>query len=273
VRLTRGGRGVAALPLAVFVLVLAGIAGCSQGARTETPSEPGERISIAEVVAAAPTKTVIPSDAMRTVTPAATPAPAVAIPSGWQPFHRAGDGFSIAIPPTWTGLDLDPQTANSVLRSMTAQNPQFSSILNEQARTLLTAGGLYIAFDASPAASASGFATNVNVLKEDLPLDMSLALYTQVTVGNLEKVSGISKPIQKRTVTLPGGEATELTYSAQLRSTEGRPTDLSYTQYLLVSKRRAFVVTFTARKDQAANFNPVFEQIAQTIQITSGASQ
>src|SRR5438270_12811594 len=81
-------------PILLVALLLA--AGCSSPSASVAPT---------------PTPTPVPS-------PTKSP-----LPAGWSTVTRSADGFSIAIPPTWRAIDLDPQTMASAFKTMVEQNP------------------------------------------------------------------------------------------------------------------------------------------------------
>src|ERR671931_2921217 len=77
--------------------------------------------------------------AVSQTTPSPTPAPTAsatpAPPAGWSTTTRASDGFSIALPPTWRAIALDPQTFASAYKTLADQNPSFAAALSpEQAQ-------------------------------------------------------------------------------------------------------------------------------------------
>jgi len=214
----------------------------------------------------APTATRVPP----TATPQPTPTPPVATPTleaGWVLYEKPADGFAIALPPTWRQIDMDPQTLGASLDAIKAQNPELAPQLEGQARSLLEAGIKFFGFDLAPEALATGAATNVNVLSQSLPAEVSLDFYVQLSVGQLENMSSVVKPVQQRRVQLAAGEAEELSYAMNMVAPSGAALALWTDQYLFLQGKAVYVITCTTSQETAPKYTEVFANIGRSFRL------
>ena len=88
-----------------------------------------------------------------------------------------------------------------------------------------------IAFDLAQSSLKTGFATNLNVVRERTSLP--LAAWRQGALKALNAMSFVVEPIWWRNVKLPAGKAVRLNYRARF-NLGGKRLDTSITQYALV---------------------------------------
>jgi hypothetical protein len=195
-----------------------------------------------------------------------TPSPNAALPAGWTTTIRASDGFSIALPPTWRAIELDSQTFAAAYKALADQNPNFAAALSpDQAQGLLAEGIKVMAFDFSR--PQGGFATNMNVIHEELPVETSLDVLTQINTAQLQGQLKIDSPEVTRT-TLGSLQATRFHYSVPLERPQGS-LPISITQYYAVRGKDAYVMTFTTASADERGYGDLFEQIAKTFALMS----
>ena len=237
-------------------LILIVLSGCRGPAPTATP------------VPATPTPR--PTRVPPTATPRPTSTAPVATPTleaGWVLYEKPADGFAIALPPTWRQIDMDPQTWQASLDAIKAQNPDLAPLLEGQTRSLLEAGIKFFGFDLAPEALATGVATNVNVLIQSLPAEVSLDFYVQLNVGQLENMPSVVKPVEHRRVQFADGEAEELRYAMNMVAPSGAALTLWTDQYLFVREKQVYVVTCTTSKDAASQYAETFAKIGQSFRL------
>jgi hypothetical protein len=162
---------------------------------------------------------------------------------------------------------MDPQTLEASLDAVKEQNPEMASMLEGQARTLVTSGIKFFGFDLSPEATAAGFATNVNVFKQSLGAEASLDFYVQLNVGQLENIPNVVEPISHQRVNIAAGEAEQMRYGMEMAAPDGQTVTMALTQYLVVEGKDAYVITLTTRADWAEKYAPIFEQIGQSFRL------
>jgi hypothetical protein len=190
---------------------------------------------------------------------------AVAAPAGAQPDwerHR-GNGFSLELPGTWADHSNDRARLLRQVRRLSAGDPQLAAIMDN----LLAAGNAnlavkMIAFDLAPSSLSTGFATNLNVVAERTALP--LAAWRQEALEQLLKVDFVVQPVWWRMVTLPAGKAVRLTYRARF-NIGGKPLETSITQYALVHKKTATILTYTTLPKLAKGYRATFERSAKSL--------
>jgi hypothetical protein len=173
-------------------------------------------------------------------------------PAGWTRHHVAGSGFSIDTPERWKGTSgLDKESVDRFLTN----NPQF-----EQLRSSLS-NELIKFFAADPKVN-DGFATNVNVLVQGIPGNVSLDDYARGTSAELSRETGIHPNLAF--VDLPAGHAARFAYALSGLRINGKATDLALLQYALVHDKTAYVLSFTTRPALRQRYRSIFEQAARS---------
>ncbi|HEU0304720.1 MAG TPA: hypothetical protein VFR32_09070 [Gaiellaceae bacterium] len=195
---------------------------------------------------------------------AALAAPAGAQPgAGWER-HR-GDGFSLALPSSWADASKDRARLLREVRRLTGDDPKLAAIMDG----LVAAGSgnlavKMIAFDLSRSSLRTGFATNLNVVRERTSLPLSL--WRQEALKTLNRMDFVVEPIWWRNVKLPAGKAVRLTYRARF-NLGGKRLDTSLTQYALVKDGAAFVFTYTTLPRLAAGYRATFDRSARSLRL------
>jgi hypothetical protein len=177
-------------------------------------------------------------------------------------YKKPEDGFSIELPVMWNPVDM--ARLDDELRALRERHPQASPLAEPMLRTMAAAGTKFCGFDLSSA--ASGFAANVNVVKESLPGPVSLDFYVQQNLRLLESAPTIVKPIRNEPVMLGAGDAVRLNYSININLPTGA-NSTSITQYLIVKGTSAYVITFTSLSSDSSKHTSTFDKIAQSFRI------
>ncbi len=118
-----------------------------------------------------------------------------------------------------------------------------------------------VAFDLAKASLKTGFATNLNIVRERSSLP--LAVWRQAVLKQLNAASFVVEPIFWRNVKLPAGKAVRLSYRARF-NVRGKPLDASITQYALMGTGAAFVLTYTTLPRLAKSYRATFERSAKS---------
>lgn len=188
---------------------------------------------------------------------------AASVDATWKR-HRA-PGVSVALPPTWVDAGNERAKLLAEARRLTRDDPELASILNG----LLAAGTRdlavrLIAFDLAGASLRSGFATNLNVVRE--PTNLSLAAWSRAALRSLTSLSFVRQPIWSRTVRLPAGRAIRISYRARF-TVAGAKLEVVILQYGLVRSGAAYVFTYTTLPKLSAGYRAVFERSAKSIRL------
>ena len=201
--------------------------------------------------------------------PANAPTRAVPPPTleaGWKVYAVAADKFAMALPATWVFQELDAATLQQTIQTMKQKNPQFGQAMEAQSKQLLASGIRFYAVDGAPSASVGGALTNVNVIRTTHTQVYALDYFVTLNLQQLESQSAVSKPINRRRIQLPVGEAEELRYTLTLTGANNQAVKSMTTQYLILRGKDSYIVTFTCPPTLDAKNFPTFEKIVRTLQ-------
>jgi hypothetical protein len=178
---------------------------------------------------------------------------------------RPGAGFSVGVPTAWVDLRSNSPEVERALREASAENPALRPLFDAlagSANPLIK----FIAVDLGPRTRATGFATNLNVVRETTRL--SLRTYAAASVAALrQQVPTLKGRVAQRSTRLPAGQATELRWSYVLQA-GGRARGVAVTQYLLKERSAAYILTYTTLSSQTASYRTSFLQSARSFRFT-----
>jgi len=157
---------------------------------------------------------------------------------------------------------MDPQTMSSAFKTMVDQNPAFAQTYSvEQMQALVQQGIKMMAFD-----FGSGGHTNFNVLQQTLPSEMSASVFSQLAASQVEVQLNIATP--KNEPAIVGNlDARVVMYDLALQTPNG-VFNASFSQYIAIHGKNAYVITFTNRAEDAAGNRALFDQIAATFALS-----
>ena len=150
-------------------------------------------------------------------------------PPGTERYENTEFGFTIDHPPSWT---------------LTQQPGVVVLLVNE-------------------ASAQDGFAESVNVVAEELPGEIPLDDYTEVTIRNLEEGFGQMEVIEEGPTTIDGLPAHSIEYRA-----EQQGQTLTFLQTWLIEATTAFVLTFTGQDEGFDELRPDAESIMKSFRVT-----
>jgi hypothetical protein len=170
-----------------------------------------------------------------------------------------GIGFSIGVPSGWKSIDYRQVATSGLVDRLARENPQLAPLL--QALRSPGSGVKLFAFDPH---LTSGFATNVNLVVEQVPAGLTASQYAGAALAQLNQLANIVRPIRQHALRLAAGPAVELQYHIRF-TLAGKQVVTSTTQYVLTHDARAFVVTYTTLPGLAARRASLFATSAQSI--------
>ena len=165
-------------------------------------------------------------------------------------------GFSLGVPSSWKGLDGDDFAKSGALEKFGKENPSLAPYLSA-----LQAGNSPMKLLAADPELEGNFATNVNVLAQDVPEGTSAKDYADLNRSGLSSSLDIEGTIQTEEVDHEVGEAAVARYRANLNS-GGQPKTFSFVQYYFVNGTDAFVVTYTTVPEAEERYQDDFEASA-----------
>lgn len=193
----------------------------------------------------------------------------LAMPAGAQPdaawVRHQGDGFSVELPSSWADQSRDRTRLVREVRRLAGDDPDLAAMMDG----LLQGAGSnvavkMIAFDLAPTSLRTGFATNLNVVRERTTVP--LAVWRDAALRQLNAMDFVVQPIWWRMVKLPAGKAVKLTYRARF-NVRGKRLDTALTQYALMGSGAAIVVTYTTLPRLIARYRATFERSARSLRL------
>ncbi len=204
--------------------------------------------------------------------PADAPSPVpvlIVVPNGWNQYSVNDQNFAIALPPKWQRLPVNPQELDASLKTIRQSNPELAAVLGDRAPQLMQSGIKFWAFDLDAEALKSKFATNVTVTRQSLSNEVSFDTYVLLNVNQLEQLSTRQGPVSHQRVTLGNLPAEKIRYNLFFVGSDGGTTTSAITQYLLLNRTEAYVLTFATRLDQFDRYAGIIDQSAGTFRLLS----
>jgi len=153
---------------------------------------------------------------------------------------------------------MDPLTMNSAFKTLVDQNPSLAQAYSvEQMQALVQQGIKMMAFD-----FGSGGHTNFNVIQQTLPSEMSASVFAQLAASQVEVQLNIATPKNEAAV-VGNLDARVVKYDLALQTPNGL-FSASFSQYIAIHGKDAYIITFTNRAEDATANRATFDQIAAT---------
>ncbi len=252
---TRSGR-IARVMLAALAGFL--VVSCSAGRGTPAP---GPSYGLDPPLAPSPTPLPLPT----VITPDdGAPEP------DWREYNLPEDMLALALPQTWQKVDAASGMLGGTLQTLSRQHSALADLVDNGRARAAAQSIRFFAFDFAPASVASGFMTNVSLLRQTLSGSVTLEAFAAANVRELEKIAQLSGQVEQEAVQLPVGGTLRLRYQLILQGKNGDPLELYLTQYLLVRGSSAYVLTFATTPPQAEEYAPVFERIGRSLRWLEG---
>jgi hypothetical protein len=160
---------------------------------------------------------------------------------------------------------MDPQTMASAFKAMVEQNPTMGQVYSvEQIQALTQQGIKVMAFDFGT--PPVGMITNMNVIHQTLPSEMSTDVFSQLAASQVEVQFKIAPP-KVEAAKVGGIDARVISYEFPLQSATGS-VNAAFFQYVALSGKEVYVITFTTRAQDVPGNRPIFDQIAANFALT-----
>jgi len=185
----------------------------------------------------------------------------------WKRYEA--QGLSLQLPPSWVDASKDRAKLLAEVRRLYADDADLAAIMDG----MLAAGRgnaavKMIAFDLAPASLRTGFATNLNVIRERTALP--LAAWRKATLKALAAMSFVVQPIWSETIKLGGGKAVRLRYHGRF-TLRGKTLETAFTQYAIVRDGSAYVLTYTTLPKLTARYRADFERSARSFRLVKSS--
>lgn len=188
---------------------------------------------------------------------------AVSAPAGWTKFHSTSGGLSISTPANFTQVDPSGADARKAGEEVSKFNPEMRSAIRQFAGN---PDVKMLAIDMSSA--ASGFATNINVIKKTMPggLVKSDKSMTEYRTGLESTLPSGSKVLKCEFVPLPIGDSVLSEVEMSINGVGGSVTERSAI-YMIPDGKEAYIVTFASAVKDFEKLRPTFTQIVNSFRI------
>ena len=203
-----------------------------------------------------------------TLTAVIAAAPAAAQPDATWKSHQT-PGFSVELPSSWFDASKDRAKLLAEVRRLYADDAKLAAIMDGMlAAGKGNAGVKMIAFDLAPASLRTGFATNLNVVRE--PTLLPLAAWRDGALKALSAMSFVKQPIWSQAVRLGAGKAVRFRYHARF-TVHGKPLETAITQYGIVQDGSAHVLTYTTLPKLDTGYRADFERSARSFRLVKSS--
>lgn len=162
-----------------------------------------------------------------------TDSPDTDSPKDENRFYKEADGYSIVVPADW-----EIQDDGYMSTSMIAMSPVDTTDPTDT------------------------FTENMNVIREELPYEISLQEYADLSFENAGKMLNNFTILEQGDVTINGVAAKWLIYTHQLNDFTGKVL-----AYMVIGDSSAYVLTFSADTTDFDTIKPTFTQIAESFKL------
>jgi len=186
--------------------------------------------------------------------------------AGWTLATIQGEGFAIGLPPGWAKFDLSQGDLDTVLASMSQSNPNLANALSGQVDSLVAQGIKLYALDQN-SGTGTGFATNLNIIKEPAPAGTDLDELAKQAMDEVKAELNISQNLTffKNRADLNSGPAERVMYNLTMNMPNGKPLSVAFTQYLAIDGANAYILTYTTTDAQSSQYLSIFDKSAKTM--------
>jgi hypothetical protein len=174
--------------------------------------------------------------------------------AGWKEVNAAG--VTLRFPEAWKVMDFATNDVNKGLDTVFGNDPKFAEA-RAQAQAAARQGLVKIfAIDASN--WGKGFATNANVIVQNLPRPVTLEQATEGSAKELEPLLAPGTRPQIEYVDVAGGKVAAVDY--EMKPPNPAVPSLSIRAYLAVSGQKMALATFTSAADKRAQLKEMSQK-------------
>jgi hypothetical protein len=245
--------------LTLLLVTMLGLAACRQAAPAAGPTS---AVEATDRPAGSPAPTLEPAAAGRVVT--------TNLASGWTRYTLPDEGAAVSLPPGWVRLshDLlaDDSPAGQDLKDL---NPALADALSSDfVRATLSSGvRLFLIYTPSAAQQAPPYATNMQLFLEESDIPLSLDQLSLINVSQLETLLGQKDAVRTDRIRLGDAEAVRLRYAVNAVRTD-QTVPIDFTTYLFLEDRSVYTLTFGVLSEDAVRLEPMFEDIARSLELS-----
>ena len=180
---------------------------------------------------------------------------------GLETYDLESHGFSIGVPESWEAVSAETVAESEALEELARRNPAVKPFVDAVRRP--SSPLKFVAVDPD---AEEGFATNVNVVVEPLPEEVSVDEYRDAMLRQLAATGIPARSVEREEVELPAGRATRFAYETDY-DREGPGETVRTLQYAFVSGEEAYVVTYSTLPDQAGRYAGEFDASIRSFRV------
>jgi hypothetical protein len=175
-------------------------------------------------------------------------------------YELAEPHFSLGVPTSWTAITRDELAETGAVERFAKDNPAVAPVIEG-----VTRPGSPVKFLALDPAVEHGFATNVNVVVQDVPDDLELSELADLSAAELRSL-GVVQGLKTTAVSLPAGPAVKITFRLQARYGAVSRT-VATLQYALLDDGKSYVVTYSTLPELQSRYASAFEESARSLRL------
>jgi hypothetical protein len=228
------------LPLVLVAALTAACSGGRGGPNLPDLASAGASPAPVATVAASTTPSVLPA-ASPSDAPVATATPTPTKVPGTGKITDKANGFAITLPAGWREIPLDGSETAEIESELPAGS-QLGATLEATTSSAAAKGFAMFAMDLSADTLAAATFSGLEVQVAE-PTSLPLSLLESLVIGLLQEAPGVTN-VSGKIVTLPAGQAIRVTYTLVTTTSSGQSVKLAGTDYVLVSSKHTYTVTF-----------------------------
>jgi hypothetical protein len=179
--------------------------------------------------------------------------------AGFTTYAVPTAGFSIAVPKSWESFTADEVFGDGEgLDQMARENPEYAPYLEGLADPRSPMKLIAVDPDVRGA-----FATNVNVIAQDVADDYSFEDFVRESEAEIQSLTRGTRDFKRDVVQLPAGPAQRLRFEGQFTQ-NGEARSITTLQYGIVANGWAYVLTYTTLPEFAAEYEADFVRSAMS---------
>ena len=180
-------------------------------------------------------------------------------------YEKPKEGFAVGLPAAWKEIDMDPQNMDAALKSLEQQNPQLGPQVSASVRAVAKLGFKFYGCDLQSAATV--FMRNVNVMKNEIPIPLTLDQVVEQNLQQFESLPFVVKPVKHERMKGAFGEAERVQFGVKISAPGAPSINSDSILYLFVKDKTIYSLTVSVATGEASQHLALADKIAQSFRI------
>ena len=186
---------------------------------------------------------------------------------GWTRYAVEAGGSTIALPPGWQSLDVDPAKFETGLATILDNNPNLATV-SEGARRAIQNGVKFYAMDVASGNSGDGSIASVSVVRLTGASPPSLDEVVKSALDALTTMQGAATDVARERVVIDGAPAERVSYRLTVAMPSGGNTLIHMTHYILVRGRDGYSIACGVPDSRTNEYSAICQRIGQSFDLT-----